>query len=407
MDMDLQKARELVVEAGKKLVETGLIARTWGNVSCRVSDSQFVITPSGRAYETLTPEEIVLVNIADCSYDGDIKPSSEKGIHAECYRLRPEMNFVIHTHQLNASVVSAIGYDINVVAPESAAVIGSNVPSAKYGLPGTPMLKKGVVEALQRSDSKAVIMRHHGAVCLGESYEDAFSVAHELEKVCANYLLERCAKLSNAVADTWESVRDYFLENTSRKTAADVPQAHPYNSVRDGNAFEIMEADGITIGRMDIRTGNPISGKCPPEAELHRAIYAKRKDINAILHSREGDILAVSRTGLKLCPLLDDLAQICGATVKNAVFNPNSTIASSKKVVRALRGRSAVLLRDNGAVCCGPSEFDAQATRMVMEKGCKAQVGMSLFGKVKPINPIETRLMRFIYMKKYSKQASK
>lgn len=78
MDMELQKARELVIEAGKKLVETGLIARTWGNVSCRVNDKQFVITPSGRAYETLTPEEIVLVNIEDCSYDGDIKPSSEK-----------------------------------------------------------------------------------------------------------------------------------------------------------------------------------------------------------------------------------------------------------------------------------------------------------------------------------------
>ena len=76
--MDINKAKEIVVMAGKKLVESGLIARTWGNVSCRVSDTQFVITPSGRAYETLTPEEIVLVNISDLSYEGDIKPSSEK-----------------------------------------------------------------------------------------------------------------------------------------------------------------------------------------------------------------------------------------------------------------------------------------------------------------------------------------
>ena len=65
--MDINKAKEIVVMAGKKLVESGLIARTWGNVSCRVSDTQFVITPSGRAYETLTPEEIVLVNISDLS----------------------------------------------------------------------------------------------------------------------------------------------------------------------------------------------------------------------------------------------------------------------------------------------------------------------------------------------------
>ena len=92
--MELLKAKEIVVEAGKKLVSTGLIARTWGNVSCRVDDESFVITPSGRAYETLTPDDIVLVKTADLSYEGDIKPSSEKGIHAQCYLLRPECNFV-------------------------------------------------------------------------------------------------------------------------------------------------------------------------------------------------------------------------------------------------------------------------------------------------------------------------
>ena len=76
--MEIMQAKELVVRAGKQLVESGLIARTWGNVSCRVSDTQFVITPSGRAYETLTPEEIVLVNIADLSYDGDVKPHRKR-----------------------------------------------------------------------------------------------------------------------------------------------------------------------------------------------------------------------------------------------------------------------------------------------------------------------------------------
>ena len=103
--MDINKAKEIVVMAGKKLVESGLIARTWGNVSCRVSDTQFVITPSGRAYETLTPEEIVLVNISDLSYEGDIKPSSEKGIHAEAYKHRHDVNFVIHTHQIGRAHV--------------------------------------------------------------------------------------------------------------------------------------------------------------------------------------------------------------------------------------------------------------------------------------------------------------
>ena len=102
--MDILEAKKIVVEAGKQLVSTGLIARTWGNVSCRIDDKQFVITPSGKAYEGLTPDDIVLVNMDDLSYEGDIKPSSEKGIHAQCYLHKTEIGFVIHTHQANPSV---------------------------------------------------------------------------------------------------------------------------------------------------------------------------------------------------------------------------------------------------------------------------------------------------------------
>ena len=97
--MDILEAKKIVVEAGKKLVETGLIARTWGNVSCRISDTQFVITPSGRDYISLTPDDIVTVNLYDLAYEGDIKPSSEKGLHAQCYILRPEVNFTIWNWQ--------------------------------------------------------------------------------------------------------------------------------------------------------------------------------------------------------------------------------------------------------------------------------------------------------------------
>ena len=56
MAYSITEAKEHVIRAGVKLVETGLIARTWGNISARISDTQFVITPSGLAYETLTPD---------------------------------------------------------------------------------------------------------------------------------------------------------------------------------------------------------------------------------------------------------------------------------------------------------------------------------------------------------------
>ena len=60
-----QEARKLVVEAGRRLLERGLVARTWGNISARVSDTHFIITPSGMAYDTMTEDHLVLVDGPD------------------------------------------------------------------------------------------------------------------------------------------------------------------------------------------------------------------------------------------------------------------------------------------------------------------------------------------------------
>lgn len=407
--MDIQAAKELVIKAGKEVVASGLIARTWGNISCRIDEKQFVITPSGRAYEDLTPDDIVLVNTADLSYDGNVKPSSEKGIHAEAYKLRPEVNFVIHTHQMQASVVSALGFDINAVAPESAAVIGDNVPLASYGLPGTGKLRAGVVAAMQRSDSKAIIMAHHGALCMGESYEDAFAVAAELEKVCTHFVTNKYKEWTGSVADGLESVYAYIGEKFKNAKLAEAPAFEACNSEREGSVFNITAVDGKgEMIRIDIQTGDLVAGDVyPAAAELHRAIYKKRKDVNYIVHNQSPEVMAISKTNKVMKPLLDDFAQLVGVTVRNRVFNPNSTLKSSKKVVKALKGRNGVLLANNGALCVAGSEYDATAVEMVMEKGCKTEIGKKLFYAGKPINPIETRLMRFIYLQKYSKQAKK
>ncbi len=110
--MTIEQAKQQVIAAGKRLVEANLIVRTWGgNVSSRLDQDRFLITPSGRNYLTLTPAEIVTVNISDLSYTGKVKPSSERRIHAAVYEHFPEINFVIHTHQEQASIIAASGLD--------------------------------------------------------------------------------------------------------------------------------------------------------------------------------------------------------------------------------------------------------------------------------------------------------
>ena len=368
--MDVLTAKKLVIEAGERLVETGLIARTWGNVSCRISADEFVITPSGRSYEDLTPDEIVAVKIEDLSYTGDVKPSSEKGVHASAYKLRPDCNFVIHTHQLNASVVSVMGKDMSVESEEFANVLGKVVPLAAYGMPSTKKLKKGVFTAIEQyPDSKAVIMSNHGAVCMGKDSDDAFAVTQTLEDACEAHLAKK------------------YSIYTAKKPVC-------YSSVRNGTKFIIKGDDG------SVENVAFVDSDIPAYAATHKDIYVAREDINAIVQSATPDIMgAANKCGKKLKPLLDDFAQIAGTTVKK--------IKNESKAVCALKGRNAVFMPDGTALCCGPDEDDAKAVEMVVDKNCKAYLASDAFGAAKYISGLDSVIMNFVYKMKYSKQKNK
>lgn len=367
--MTIHEAKNTVILAGKKLVETGLIARTWGNVSCRIGDSHFVITPSGRDYLSLTPGDIVVVAISDCSYNGDVKPSSEKGVHAQVYKLHSEAKFVIHTHQENASAISASLLDSIKVSEDFSSLHGE-VICAAYGLPGTKKLRRNVAEALIRSKGNAVIMKNHGALCFGPNYEETFKTAHELEIACERFILEQYRKISNQpVADPLQ-IGAFALSKITGK--------------------HVIINKNISPAPMDSeRNGSGLS-------DIHKEIYKNNRNVNYILHAFTPGIIAASCAGIKLRPLLDDFAQIAGISVNNVEMNP-------LKISAALKGSSAVLIQNNGALCCGPSKSDAQALSIVLEKNCKAYISASLCGKIKPINRFECRLMRLVYLKKYSK----
>lgn len=184
--MDIQKARETVCASGQKLLKEGLIARTWGNVSIRVSDTEMVITPSGRKYDDLSPEEMVLVNIFTLKYKG-IKPSSELKLHCEIYKTRPHIRSVIHTHQMYASIVAAAQKDVEVIDPEHQKILGGRIiKAAPYALPNSKAITIDTAKAL--GTSNAALMSNHGTVCVGTDIEQTFIVAHSLEAACKEFL---------------------------------------------------------------------------------------------------------------------------------------------------------------------------------------------------------------------------
>ncbi|MGI6257597.1 MAG: class II aldolase/adducin family protein [Anaerovoracaceae bacterium] len=185
--MDNRKAKSLVIKAGRELVHSNLIARTWGNVSVRIDRETFAITPSGRNYMTLTEDDIVVVRIKDLSYEGEIKPSSEKRLHREIYKNREDVSFIIHTHQQNGSAVAAM--PLNGFEPEGEYPnLGKKVLCSRYALPGTKKFSKNVVAALNKSQGNAILLRYHGVVCFGSSYGQVFETAKSLEEACEKYL---------------------------------------------------------------------------------------------------------------------------------------------------------------------------------------------------------------------------
>ena len=213
--MDVLEAKQIVCDAGRKLVEEGLVARTWGNISARVDANRFVITPSGRTYEALTPDDIVEINMEDLSYEGDIKPSSEKGLHAGAYKLSAAINAVVHTHQMNASTVAAARREVPAVNEEMAKIIGSSIKVAPYGLPGTGKLATGTAAALE--GRKAALMANHGAVCVGVDMEEAFLVARTLEEACQAYIEGEFLKVSGLDAFSFEAMHEYYLKKFSAR----------------------------------------------------------------------------------------------------------------------------------------------------------------------------------------------
>ncbi len=179
--------REALVKAGLKLLELGLVSRTWGNISLRVSENEMLVTPSGKYYEETRPEDMVLINIRSNEYDKNSgKPSSEFKLHSGIYVDRPEINAIIHTHQTNASTCAAARREVPPVLDDMAQIIGPNVRVADYALSSTKKLVRNTVKALRGRN--AALMANHGAICVGRDLDEAFAVCEVLEKACQAFI---------------------------------------------------------------------------------------------------------------------------------------------------------------------------------------------------------------------------
>jgi L-ribulose-5-phosphate 4-epimerase len=109
----LRDLKEEVLEANRLLVEEGLVRLTWGNVSgIDRASGLFVIKPSGVAYEDLTIDSLVVLDLEGRIVEGSLRPSSDTPTHRELYREFPEIGGVTHTHSVKATMFSQAGIEL-------------------------------------------------------------------------------------------------------------------------------------------------------------------------------------------------------------------------------------------------------------------------------------------------------
>ena len=205
-------AREAIVAMGKELIERKLVAGSWGNISVKIADGVYAVTPSGRGYANQKTEDIVIVDDACKTLDGELTPSSESKLHTAIYNACPEAKAIIHTHSIYASALAAMRKPVPAIIEDIVQIIGGRVECAEYALPGTQELADNAVKAM--NGRKGVLLANHGAVCWGKDLADALMVCEILEKAAQIAIIcQSCGGAVELSSDDAKIMHSFYEEH--------------------------------------------------------------------------------------------------------------------------------------------------------------------------------------------------
>lgn len=197
--MLLESERSLLVEYGMRMVQAGLTTGTGGNLSLfKREEGLLAVTPTGIAYDRLTPGDVVVLTLEGAVVEGKRKPTSELGFHQALYRARPDAGGVVHTHSPYATTMACLGWEIPAVH-YLVGFSGRKVPLAAYATFGTPELAENVVAAIDGYN--AVLLANHGLVTVGADLPMAFAAAEEIEFVARVYYQTRSVGIPRILPD--------------------------------------------------------------------------------------------------------------------------------------------------------------------------------------------------------------
>lgn len=172
--------REAVLAAAKKMLADGLVEGTSGNISGRLPDGLVCLSPSSVPYDTMTLDDLVVVDLEGSVVEGHRSPTTEKDLHLSTLRRYPELGAVIHTHAVYATMFALAHEPIPAVIEEVVVYVGGDIPCCDYKGTGTAELGDEVAANL--ADRGAALLANHGLVTCASSPEKALHNAALVER---------------------------------------------------------------------------------------------------------------------------------------------------------------------------------------------------------------------------------
>jgi L-fuculose-phosphate aldolase len=182
------RLRRRIIETARAMNALGLNQGTSGNLSARLAGG-LLLTPSGVAYDRLTPADIVELAWSGewrCERPGR-RPSSEWRFHRDILEGREEFGAVLHCHPRHATALACLGREIPAFHYMVAIAGGDSIPLAPYATFGSAALSRHALAALE--GRRACLLANHGMIACGADLEAALALAVEVETLAAQYCL--------------------------------------------------------------------------------------------------------------------------------------------------------------------------------------------------------------------------
>jgi len=187
----LEELKKIVCEQNLSLVKYGLVVLTWGNVSGKDPETGLVvIKPSGVSYDTMKPEDLVVVDGDGTVVEGRYRPSSDLSTHLYLYRKYPSLGGIVHTHSTYATAFAQSGREIIAYGTTHADAFYGNVPCTRAltaeEIAGDYEWNTGVVigEAVSDIDGiPGILVKNHGVFTWGKTPGKAVENAVTIEEV--------------------------------------------------------------------------------------------------------------------------------------------------------------------------------------------------------------------------------